>query len=140
MRPVPRWSNRTGRAGEAVQELVDAVPGARPGLVIFSGSEALGFPYRLHETAQALKGAGMPVGRVEFTRQRGLAHRSTLLDGQARRVHSISEGEIARLSVDSAVRRWNRAVRGRGIRALYMRPFLQGAGRAELVAHNQAYV
>lgn len=138
--PVPRWTNAIARGGEAVDELVARVGGRKPRLVIFSGTEALGYPYRLPEVAAALGREGMHVGWVEFAFQHGLPHLIQLMDGQAVRVHSISAAEMDRLTPDAAVRRWVRAVRERGIRVLYVRPFLRGAPPDELIGYNEAYV
>src|SRR5690606_15759751 len=138
--PAPRWSNAMDRGGEAVEQLVARAGGRKPRLVIFSGTEALGYPYRLPEVAAALRREGMHVGWVEFAFQHGLPHLINLLEGQAVRVHSISAAEMDRLTPEAAVRRWVRAVRERGIRVLYLRPFLRGAPRDELIRYNEAYL
>lgn len=140
MTPVPRWANEVGGSGEAVETWLAAHGDLDPTLAIFTGGEALGFPYRLPDVAEAMAQGGLAAGWIEFTQQRGLARLIQLLDGQAVRVHSISEGEMARLSPDAAMARWRRAVRERSIRALYLRPFIGAIPPGQLISYNEAYV
>src|SRR5690606_2144960 len=126
LRLVPRWSNGVARGGERLSALLADVEARSPqglGPVIFSGSEAVGYPYLLPETARLLLLHGLAAGWVEVARQRGLGLLVPLLEGHAVRVHGIAPAEMQRSSRDTAVRRWLRAVRERGIRVLYLRPF-----------------
>lgn len=140
MRPVPRWANAAGARREGVEAWLEDYGDLGPTLAIFTGSEALGFPYRLHEVADVMARGGLAAGWIEFTHQRGVARLIQLLEGQGVRVHSISEREMARLRPDAAVARWRRAVRERSVRALYVRPFIEAISPDRLISYNDAYV
>ena len=100
--------------------------------VIFSGDSVLGYRELTAATARALATDQLPWGRVEFAKQKGEAALAEKLLtpalGQAYlRVHSITEGEMAKTTPAVAIERYRRAAVERNIRVLFVRLFLDPA-------------
>ena len=113
--------------------------------VVFQGEEALGYnlPENYLEITRAnLAERNLSVGLVEFVEQKGVATLARGLDYQAVRVHSIPSREMEKITVDTAIARWNRAVVERNVRIVYLRPFLSGEALAgkDPLAVNVKYV
>lgn len=113
--------------------------------VVFQGEEALGYnlPQNHLETTRAnLAERNLSIGLVEFVEQKGVATLARGLDYQAVRVHSIPSREMEKITVDTAIARWNRAVVERNVRIVYLRPFLSGEALAgkDPLAVNVRYV
>lgn len=109
--PVPR-----------TMQAVAALTGREPagGLFIASGEAMPGYPGELAATASLLQRGGFALGIVEFAEQAGERELAALLGDQAVTVHSIPPRELARLTDEQAVARFNRAVLERQARALYV--------------------
>ncbi len=130
---IPRLRPTDGRSLEQVKDAIDQVDGAAA--IVFWGAAATGYPDALGEVAGYLALLDAPVGLIEFAVQRGVSEVAKSLDYRAVRVHSITEGEMqARIGQDVAVRRWERAVRERGVRLLYVRLY-PGASLDETIAY-----
>ena len=89
--------------------------------VIFSGEEVLGFRGLVPYAAEKIKALGLTYGSIEFGKQKGDARLSKELDSEFVRVHSIPIAEMATMMPSSAVERFERAVKERGIRLCYIR-------------------
>ena len=114
-----------------------------PSLVIFDGKSALGFPDLLEHTALGIRSAeGWNFGFVELTPQDGSERLARNLPGRVIPVHSISDEELAELAPRKAVDRYRRAVRERGIRAIYVRPYtaLHGRRPEQALTENLEYI
>lgn len=92
-----------------------------PTLIIFQGKEVLGYPSNLKAAAKVL--AGKPWGYIEFANQYGEKELARLTNYNLVRVHSITPKEMEKIHPQVAEERYLRAVRERGARVLYMRPF-----------------
>lgn len=90
-------------------------------LIIFQGKEVLGYPNNLKISAKLLEGT--PWGFVEFANQYGEKDLARLTDYNLVRVHSITPEEMIKIAPNVAMERYLRAVRERGARVLYLRPF-----------------
>lgn len=117
-------------------------------LVLFQGPTVLGYPDRLRDVAAQLKAHMQDFGWIEFDEQDGGAGLAALCTPRVLRVHSIPAEEMANYTVAGAVARLVRAASERGIRCLYVRPFiapLPGYGEENdgygerLQAANSAY-
>lgn len=117
-------------------------------LVLFQGPTVLGYPDRLRDVAALLKGQRQDFGWIEFDEQDGGAALASLCSPRVLRVHSIPAEEMANYNIAGAVARLIRAASERGIRCLYVRPFVaplpgygeKGDGYGErLAATNSAY-
>lgn len=96
-------------------------------LVLFQGTQVMGYPSAMDEVAAALRERGQMYGWVEFDKQLGgpqLAERCA--PDSLVRVHSIPPEEMLNYNVSGAVERFMRALRERSIRVLYVRPFVRG--------------
>ncbi|HHW13375.1 MAG TPA: hypothetical protein GXX28_00380, partial [Firmicutes bacterium] len=132
---APRWSNSYPRLDrERLARLVGQLPAGLGSVAVFSGKEVLGYPALLSETSALLKEKGLRFGFVEFADQEGEESLAREADFRIIRVHSITEGEMRKIRPEVAAARDLRAVRERGIRAIYLRPFLT----AEQVGREQA--
>jgi hypothetical protein len=117
-------------------------------LMLFQGPTVLGYPGQLKLVAGLLKGRNQQFGWVEFDEQDGGAQLAAQLAPGVVRVHSIPPEEMVNYASDTATARYVRAVRERGIRCLYVRPFIRGAAadsnidlgyRDELARYNHDY-
>ncbi|MDP2872042.1 MAG: DUF5693 family protein [Bacillota bacterium] len=102
----------------------EAAPGT---VVMFQGSDILGFPDRIAETAAVMRERGLIFGVLETPVQLGLYEQQGItsllqeMDYAAVRVHAFTEAELKKLLPDDLVDRSIRAVRDRGIGILYLK-------------------
>lgn len=152
---VSRLRNYPGITPDKVRFFVDRLAQAGAArLVIFEGPEVLGYPDFLGEAADALSSRGSLFGQIEFASQKGDVSLARLMGARVVRVHSITEGEMEKISLDKAVDRFVRAARERGLRVMYLRPFeaapgastagaaasTTGEGAARAIDYNIEYV
>jgi len=109
-------------------------------LVIFDEEEILGYPNYLQTVATELKKRGINFGYVEFSKQEGDAALAKLMQDGVIRVHSITPEEMEIISYREAMGRWMRACRERGIRVLYIHPFLKSLPGLSLTETNLKYI
>jgi hypothetical protein len=119
--PVARLQNPLGLTNDSLRWELQRVKAMGITTLIFAGDEVMGFAGLVDETAQAIRDFGLLYGSIEFGKQRGDQGMSELLKDRLVRVHSISSGEMARLSPKEAVERYVRAAAERNIRLLYVR-------------------
>lgn len=93
----------------------------KPSLIIFAGKEVLGYPDNLPEAALLINDKTW--GLIEFANQYGEKELARLTNYNVVRVHSITPLEIIKIEPHKAQERYLRAVRERGARVLYLRPF-----------------
>ena len=94
------------------------------GTIIFDGEEVLGYPDKLKETALAMAKYNVNYGHVEIITQYGNNQLKKLTADNIIRVHSASQKELRKLNPEIMVPRFVRGVRERGVKLLYVRPFL----------------
>jgi len=111
-------------SAEGMKETLDFV--SRQPLTLFQGPTVLGYPNQLGAVAQQLLDQQQYFGWVEFDEQDGGSSLAARLAPQVLRIHSIPPEEMVNYTVESAVARYIRAVRERGIRCIYVRPFIRG--------------
>lgn len=119
--PVARLQNPLGLTNNSLRWELQRVKSLGITTLVFAGDEVLGFAGLVDESAQAIRDFGFLYGSIEFGKQRGDQGMSELLKDRLVRVHSISSGEMARLSPKEAVERYVRAAAERNIRLLYVR-------------------
>lgn len=90
--------------------------------VVFVGKYIPGYPDYMPLWVQFFEDQPMPIGLLEFNRQLGDTSLVAAAGQRAIRVHSISTAELAHLEMKVALQRWQRAVRERDIRLLYLHP------------------
>lgn len=96
--------------------------GAAGAPLIAAGEYVPGWPDRLVETARLLDRTETPLGVIEFANQAGARELAALLGDVAVFVHSIPPRELARLTEQQALARFNRAALERQARVLYVHP------------------
>ncbi|HOX27553.1 MAG TPA: DUF5693 family protein [bacterium] len=102
-----------------------------PSVIIFDGDSALGYPDMLDITASEIqKYPGWSLGLVDMVKQDGTAALARRLPGKVIPVHSIPELELPKNPPPIALSRFNRAVRERGIRVLYVRLYTSSLGKS----------
>jgi hypothetical protein len=106
-------------------------------LVLFHDDQVLGYPDRIPEMAKTLKARKIPYGFIEFAEQKGDKAFMAAMDTSIVRLHGISKEEMEeRVTVGTALERFARAARERGIRLLLVRPYYQsGPGLSVLDNH-----
>lgn len=121
---APRFGNFPNATPDKIRSAVARAPREDSSVAIFSGTQVLGYPAYLPDTARALEDQGLRFGLVEFADQDGEEQLAKELDYRIVRVHSITPGEMEKIRPKVAAARVVRAVRERGIRVLYLRPFV----------------
>lgn len=116
-------------------------------VMLFEGTQVLGFPYELKNVADSLKKNHQQFGWVEFDDQDSGAQLASMMAPNVARVHSITADEMEKYTIERAVARFELAVKERGIRVLFLRPFtkpglnkttepsLEGAGYTQKLAY-----
>jgi hypothetical protein len=109
-------------------------------IIIFDEEEILGYPYYLKETASELVSRNLAFGFIEFSEQLGDKTLARLMGERVIRIHSIPEDEMEIMTHSGALARWMRAVRERGVRLLYIRPFYRPDPGDTLTQTNLSYI
>jgi hypothetical protein len=135
---VARMDNFPGVSERALNFMAGEALAIGAHIVIFSRDQVLGYPGLIGDTAEVLQAGGLTYGSIELTKQLGDQRLGLALDGELIRVHSITEPEMLTMSPATAIERYTRAVRERGIRACYVRLFL--VPRADLLSFNERYI
>lgn len=138
---VPRYGNFRGNSPASIGTMLGQLDWVgQPSLIIFEGRDILGYGKYLKTTASLMERQGFSLGLIELARQRGEETVATALDFSALRVHSVSKSEMKVLKPNVVVERYIRAVRERGMRVLYLRPFPERDSAVRLVSVNRDYV
>ncbi len=122
------------------QDIASAIAAAgdiKADIVVFAGTQVLGYQKQIEQTARALRQSGLKFGYVELAPQAGeqtLAHH---LDYKFIRTHSISEAEMEQISTQRAIDRFSLAVGERKVRLCYVRLFFN---QGNAVKYNLAYL
>ncbi|NQU16581.1 MAG: hypothetical protein HQ564_00830 [Candidatus Saganbacteria bacterium] len=93
--------------------------------IVFEGEEILGHPNKIPVLAEALKNNGINYGYVEIIKQFGNTELKKSMGNHTIRVHGISQDELKKTDPKVAIDRFIRAAKERGIRMLYIRPYLK---------------
>lgn len=104
--------------------------------LLFQGTEVLGYPDYLEDTANYLKEKDLNIAVVEFGRQKGMEVLTKHLGGKIIRLHSILPGEVYKLKSNDILERVTRAVRERNIRLIYLRPIFTLTERDSILDEN----
>jgi hypothetical protein len=134
---IPRvWNDPHYHLGN----LEGKIAALRPyGLIIFDGEEIIGYPDAMPALADALQKNLLNYGYVEIVKQDGDQRLKKLMGEKVVRVHSVPKDELAKISKGEAIDRFVRAARERGVRLIYLRPFLPPQVDAFPVAYNLSY-
>jgi hypothetical protein len=108
--------------------------------VIFDGEEIMGYPEKINLLSQALKKVGIKYGWIEIIKQDGDLKLRGLMKQDIVRVHSVPKDELLKISQDEALARFTKAVQERGVRLLYIRPFLPPQITEDPVIYNLDYL
>lgn len=140
---VPRYENFANlKAGDLYKIFVETAdsPVQRETAFVFSGMEVLGFKGLLKEVGAQISANHLKYGFVEFGKQKGDAALARFCKPYVVRVHSIQKDELDDMTMDEAAERFVRAVKERGIRLLYIRPFVTFGAGVDGVEYNAQYV
>ncbi|MFA5927943.1 MAG: DUF5693 family protein [Candidatus Margulisiibacteriota bacterium] len=107
--------------------------------IIFDKESVLGYPRDLSVVAQKLDRYELGFGLIEFGKQRGDYALAKLVPQRTVRVHSIQAREMLDSSLGEVLSRFVRAVEERGMRLLYIRPFLSYEADEDLLNYNVNY-
>lgn len=124
---VRSWDNPSDLSLRLVMDEIKAMPNLS--YLLFNDKEIPGYPDAniMRNLAYHLDGSqdGKPItiGTIEFTDQHGLSQLGVLLNKNVVRMHTISNGEMSKYDLDSALDRWMLAVRERNMRSLLVRFF-----------------
>ncbi len=120
---VGRVANPPNSSWAMVRGILRDLQANRVAGVVFRGDSVLGSFEMLDEVARELREMGIWYGSIEFGKQAGDSRLSLLMLPEVFRVHSITQGEMLRLSREEAIERYVRAGTERNIRVCYVRPW-----------------
>lgn len=126
---VARIGNFPGVSPVTAAAVLARVKDAGARVVVFQGTDVLGYRGMFQEVADAFRVSGLHYGQIEFGKQRGDDRLSIALRGDYIRVHSIGDMEMGQLDESEIIERFVRAARERNIRLCYIRlPYTAGDG------------
>ncbi|MFC1478186.1 DUF5693 family protein [Candidatus Margulisiibacteriota bacterium] len=107
--------------------------------IIFDRDSILGYPNDLDTVARKMKRYKLNFGLVEFGKQKGDKQLARLIPERTIRVHSVQKREQEKMPKAAVISRYLRAVEERGIRILYVRPWLDFEVGRDLFEYNIEY-
>lgn len=140
---MPRYENFTNlKSGDLYKIFVETAnsPVQKETTFVFSGTEVLGFKGLLKDVGSQISVNNLKYGYVEFGKQKGDAALARFSKPFVVRVHSIQKDEMNDMTADEAAERFARAVKERGIKLLYIRPFLTFGAGVDGVEFNAQYI
>jgi hypothetical protein len=139
---IPRLANTSRMSEDVVRQKLNSLKVVDfVNVVIFDGTAVLGYPSFLPLVAEKLTYSGMNIGLVEFSIQSGIYGLAALMPTSVFRVHSMSDGEIDKLSIDQAISRYVRAAKERSNLILFLKPYQVPAdqGTRSVIDYNIGY-
>jgi len=107
--------------------------------IIFGGNSVLGYPNNLSVVSKKLKRYGINYGFIEFGKQKGSIKLAHIIPEKTIKTHSIPQAELRKLSQKTVIARYLRAVEERGVRILYIYPWLDFRIDRDLLSYNIHY-
>lgn len=108
---------------QAVDASINGAQDIGAEVVIFAGTQVLGYEGLLEYVADKIRAGRLQFGYIELAPQDGEYALARHLDYEFIRVHSISEQELTRMSPQRAIDRFSLAVRERKVRLCYVHLF-----------------
>jgi len=127
-RIAPRLINkRDYTKEELLSALVDSLVIENRSAYIFSGEDTFGYPdvNNLNAAVNFFKENDLDFGWVEFAKQNYEWNYRAALKDQLVRVHSISDEEMEKYPTQKCIERYVRAARERGLKMMYLKPYLE---------------
>ncbi len=131
-RPQPKFVG-----DQNVTTAIAAAGDIKADIVIFAGTQVLGYQKQIEQSAQALRQCGLKFGYVELAPQAGEQALARHLEYKFIRTHSISQAEMEQVSTRRAIDRFSLAVGERKVRLCYVRLFFNQGNPVE---RNLAYL
>ncbi len=117
-RPQPKFVQE-----QDITAAIAAAGDIKADIVVFAGTQVLGYQRQIEETAWALQKFGLKLGYLELAPQAGEQALAHSLHYKLIRTHSISEAEMEQISPQRAIDRFSLAVRERKVRLCYVHLF-----------------
>lgn len=137
---IIRLKNNPTLTSELIQNKFSIFSNIKTNLVIFEGTQVLGYPNAFPAVKQAIETYHLQVGIIEFADQLGAKTLAASIPDQSFRVHSIPEAEIAlKYTPASAIQRFVRSAKERNMRLLIVHPFLTSADTRTVLTFNLDY-
>ncbi len=108
--------------------------------MLFSQNEVLGYGNNMNIVIEKMKKNNFNFGFIEFANQQGSQQLAIALPGQAIGVHSLPIDKMQKFNKEKAVERYLLAAAERGMRILYIHPFLDDKLSNDLLMYNEEYI
>ena len=108
--------------------------------VICDGTEVLGYGNHMDIVVEKMRANNLNFGFVEFANQKGERDLAERLPGQTIGVHAIDLKKLQKLDAQRASDRYVTAAIERGIRILYIRPFINDKLSKDLFTYNETFI
>ena len=137
---IIRLKNNSALSQDLIKKKFDVFSQTTSRLVIFEGTQVLGYPNALTPVRKEIHDRHLFAGIIEFADQFGARNLAGSLPESAFRVHSIAEAEIAsKYTPQTAISRFVRAAKERNMRLLIVHPFLVAQNTQSLLTFNLEY-
>ncbi len=137
---LPRYENFANLKADTLHKILVETVHQKGTTFVFNGEEVLGFKTLIKEVGAQLAQNEICFGFVEFGKQKGDAALARFAKPYVVRVHSIQKDELKNLTAEEAAERFVRAVKERGVRLLYIRPYLMTGAGGDAVEFNAQYI
>lgn len=137
---LPRYENFANLKADTLHKILVETVHQKGTTFVFNGEEVLGFKTLIKEVGAQLAQNEIRFGFVEFGKQKGDAALARFAKPYVVRVHSIQKDELKNLTAEEAAERFVRAVKERGVRLLYIRPYLMTGAGVDAVEFNAQYI
>jgi hypothetical protein len=108
--------------------------------IIFGQDEVLGYGNKMDIVVEKIKKNNLNIGYIEFANQKGAQALSAELPQQTIGIHTIPQDKLNILNKSTAVERFLLAAAERGIRILYIHPFLSDKIAVDLLTYNEEFL
>jgi hypothetical protein len=108
--------------------------------VICGGTEVLGYGNNMNIVVEKMRNNVLNFGLIEFANQKGEKDLAERLPGQTVGVHMIDLKKLQTLDERRASDRYVTAAVERGMRILYIRPFINDKLSKDLFAYNETFI
>ncbi|NQY73936.1 MAG: hypothetical protein HRT90_04150 [Candidatus Margulisbacteria bacterium] len=134
---IPRFQNSAHISLALIKlKLMDLNSAETITTIIFEGDSVLGYPDKIQDIKNLLLERHFNLGFIEFSNQLGSKSLAQHMPHSVIRVHSISENELLNMSQRKATNRYIRAAKERGIRILFLTPYLNPSHTQSLMSDN----
>lgn len=137
---IPRFKNSIRLNRDIIRAKFRSIQDFSPvSTIVFEGNSVLGYPNELPMVEHKIRDLNLNLGMIEFSNQSGMKELAGTLSDSVIRVHSISTEEMAFYTQKRAINRYLRAAKERGVKILFLRPYIGTVVSDNIIQSNIDY-